>query len=273
MNKNSIKNFLRKVSHFNLVFIPTDPYISTKSYKISPIKVLAFVIIYSLIIFFAGFYIITLLNLNTLLLPESYLISKNQEEIRKLNEKIIYLANEVEKLQINNIKLKTIFEKQDSINQKKSSNDTIKNKSQGNILFAFKSFLKFLFSENQQQIIFIKPAEGIISNHFNPAKGHFGIDISANENTPIFAAANGYISFAGYTPEYGNEIIIIHQSDFLTKYKHCSVLIKKPGERVKQGELIALMGNTGLKSHGSHLHFEIWHKGKPVNPENYLLNF
>jgi murein DD-endopeptidase MepM/ murein hydrolase activator NlpD len=215
---------------------------------------------------------ITFLDLHTFFLPESYYLSKNEEEMRKLNEKIIYLANEVEKLQIVNIKLKSIFEKQDSLNQLKINKDTVSKQKQGNILLAFYMLLDKL-RNYQQQIIFIKPVDGVISNVFNAAKGHFGIDISAKENTPIYAAANGYISFAGYTPEYGNEIIIIHQNDFITKYKHCAVLVKSTGERVIQGELIALVGNTGMKSKGSHLHFEIWYKGKPVNPENYLLNF
>lgn len=273
MNKSKLKNFFRKISHFNLVLIPTDPYISTKSYKISSVRVLVLILFYSLILSISGFYAITFLKLDSLFLPESYYQSQRNEEIKKLNEKIIFLANEVEKLQINNKKLNNIFNMQDSIRQRLNEKDSLKKKSQGNIFFIIRDFIEKFFSKNQNEIIFLKPVEGILSNKFNPSEGHFGVDFSAQENTPIFASANGYISFAGFTPEYGNEIIIVHQSDFLTKYKHCSVLIKKAGDRVKQGELIALVGNTGIKSHGSHLHFEIWRNGKPVNPENYLLNF
>jgi len=273
MKNSSLKNFFRRISHFNLVLIPTDPYISTKSYKISSLRVISIVLIYSIVLFLAGFYVITFMNLNKLLIPESYYQATQNEEIRKLNEKIIYLANEVEKLQITNIKLKNIFNKQDSLNRQSNSNDSLKKRVQGNIFLVVSDLINKFFTSGQVEIIFKKPVEGIISNKFNPAQGHFGIDFSAKENTPIFAAANGFISFAGFTPEYGNEIIIVHQSNFITKYKHCSVLIKKAGERIKQGELIALVGNTGIKSHGSHLHFEIWKNGKPVNPENYLLNF
>lgn len=273
MNKESIKNFFRKISHFNVVLIPTNPYISTKSYKITPLRVFLIVLFYSMFVFFAGFYLITFLNINTLLLPESFIASKNKEEIKILNEKIIYLAKEVEKLQIVNNKLKNIFNKQDSLYQNQNFNDTLRKKGQGNILHIVISLInKFLISI-QQEIIFIKPVEGILSNKFNPEKGHFGVDFSNKENTPIFASANGYVGFAGFTPEYGYEIILIHESDFITKYKHCAVLLKKAGDKVKQGELIALVGNTGLKSHGNHLHFEIWLKGKPVNPEKFLLNF
>lgn len=273
MDKSTIKKFFNKISHFNVVLIPTNPNISPKSYKISSLKIILLVFLYSLIMFLAGFYIITILNLNTLLLPESYIAAKNKKEIRILNEKILYLAKEVEKLQINNKKLKNIFEKQDSLNRIQRDNDTVKKQVQGNIFYIFNALIEKFLSKNLQEIIFRKPIEGILSNKFNPSKGHFGIDFSVKENTPIFASANGYVSFAGFTPEYGNEIIIVHQSDFITKYKHCAVLLKKAGDIVKQGEIIALSGNTGLKSHGSHLHFEIWQKGKPVNPENYLVNF
>ncbi len=273
MSKSSLKNFFRKISHFNLVLIPTDPYISTKSYRISALRIFFIVFVYSLILFLSGFYGITLLKLDSVFLPESYYQSRKNEEIKKLNEKIIYLAREVEKLQINNNKLRNIFNKQDSINQNSNKNDSLKKNIRGNILYVIKDFIKKFFLKSQDEIIFKRPVEGILSNKFNPTQGHFGIDFSAKENTPIFASANGYVSFAGFTPKYGNEIIIVHQSNFLTKYKHCSVLIKKAGDRVKQGELIALVGNTGLKSHGNHLHFEIWLNGKPVNPENYLLNF
>ncbi len=273
INKSILKNFFRKISHFNLVLIPTDPYISTKSYKISPVKIFVLILIYSLVLSISGFYAITFLKLNSIFLPESYYQSQRNEEIKKLNEKIIFLANEIEKLQISNNKLKNIFNKQDSILQKSNEKDSVKKKIAGNILFIIRELIDKFLTKIQDEIIFIKPVEGILSNKFDPSKGHFGVDFSAKENTPIFASANGYISFAGFTPEYGFEIIIVHQSDFITKYKHCSILIKKAGDKVKQGELIALVGNTGVKSHGSHLHFEIWQNGKPVNPENYLLNF
>ncbi len=273
MSKSYIKNFLRKISHFNVVLVPTEPYISTKSYKISSFKIIAFVLIYSIIISLVVFYAINFLKLNSVFLPESYYHSERDDEIKKLNEKIIFLAKEVEKLQVSNNKLRNIFNKQDSINQKSNTKDSLKKKIQGNIYSVIREFIDKFLVRLQNEPIFRKPVEGILSNKFNPAQGHFGVDFSAKENTPIFASANGYISFAGFTPEYGNEIIIVHQSDFVTKYKHCSVLVKKIGESVKQGELIALVGNTGMKSHGSHLHFEIWRNGKPVNPENYLLNF
>ncbi len=273
MDKNSIKRFINSIRHFNLVIIPNDPNVSTKNYKLSSLKVFIILFIYSITIFLGGFYFLTIFKFNDILLPESYIQSLNREEIRLLNEKIIKLATELEELQIRNRKLKTLFEKQDSLKKLNKDENQINKKPSGSIYLAFKKFLRKFFNSYQEEIIFIKPVEGILSNKFDPAKGHLGIDFSAKENTPIYASANGYVSFAGFSPEYGYEIILVHSNNFLTKYKHCSVLLKKEGDKVIQGELIALVGNTGLKSHGHHLHFEIWKNGKPVNPENFLLKF
>ena len=93
------------------------------------------------------------------------------------------------------------------------------------------------------------------------------------ENSPVFASAGGYIVFADYTPNYGYSIIINHQENYVTKYLHCSTLLKKNGDIVRQGELIALSGNSGSESTGPHLHFEIWKDGKPINPSEVLIKF
>jgi murein DD-endopeptidase MepM/ murein hydrolase activator NlpD len=68
-------------------------------------------------------------------------------------------------------------------------------------------------------------------------------------------------------------IIIVHPDDYITVYKHCSLLIKKERERVLQGELIALSGNTGEITTGPHLHFEVWKNGKPIDPKEILINY
>jgi len=66
-------------------------------------------------------------------------------------------------------------------------------------------------------------------------------------------------------------IIINHSDEFVTLYKHCSATLKRARENIRQGEIIALSGNTG-ESTGPHLHFEIWKKGVPQDPKEYLFN-
>jgi murein DD-endopeptidase MepM/ murein hydrolase activator NlpD len=82
--------------------------------------------------------------------------------------------------------------------------------------------------------------------------------------------ADGTVIFAGWTPDTGNVIILEHGKGFISVYKHNSVLHKQEGGFVNSGEVIAASGNTGEFSTGAHLHFELWHNGQPVNPENYI---
>lgn len=271
------KKNLKKITEYSVVLVPHDPSKSTKTLKLSLTKIAVLFIIYSLVVFFAGFYLITASSFSRYIAPESfYQNSEEQLQLKMLNERIIQLADEIQKLKSSNQRLRNILSQQDTLNSsEKNQNEkqnNIRKNSGGNVFAVFLNFIeKYFFM--QSRIIFIKPTDGYISRRFDPENGHYGIDFATSENNPIFASAGGYISFAGYTPEYGYTIIINHSDDYLTRYMHCAILIKKQGEKVQQGELIALAGNTGTRTTGTHLHFEIWFRGKPVNPEEYILNF
>ncbi len=116
------------------------------------------------------------------------------------------------------------------------------------------------------------PVNGFITRDYEPEKYHFGIDIANKQGTPVFAAANGTVVFANWTYEDGFMVMIIHEYGILTVYKHNYSLLKDVGNIVKRGEVIALLGNTGVKSSGPHLHFEVWKNGVVQNPSHYLLN-
>lgn len=117
---------------------------------------------------------------------------------------------------------------------------------------------------------FYIPANGVISQSFNPAKNHNGVDISTAGDEPVKASLEGTILFAGYTTDGGYELHVQHAHNLVTVYKHNSYLFKQTGARVRAGETIAIAGNTGAQSGGTHLHFEIWDNGVPVNPEEYV---
>lgn len=118
----------------------------------------------------------------------------------------------------------------------------------------------------------ILPTEGYITRGYLPEQHHFGLDIAGKIGTPVEAAADGYVVFAGWTNEDGYVVILSHADGFLTFYKHNQSLLKSANMFVKRGEPIALLGNSGRTSSGPHLHFEIWKDGTPVNPSSYLLN-
>ncbi len=121
-----------------------------------------------------------------------------------------------------------------------------------------------------EQIYFVPPLRGEISAPYMPEKRHFGVDIIAPKNTPVKSVLDGYVIASDWTLETGNTIGIQHANNIVTFYKHNSMLLKKVGDRVKAGEAVAIIGNTGELTDGPHLHFELWHRGKPVNPEDFI---
>lgn len=119
-------------------------------------------------------------------------------------------------------------------------------------------------------LIFYRPLRGVMSAGFNPEKRHFGIDLTASPNESILATLDGTVIMAAYTAEWGYVIQIQHPQNFISVYKHCGSLMKREGEQVKGGEVIALVGKSTEDGNQPHLHFELWHKGNPTNPENTL---
>ncbi len=120
------------------------------------------------------------------------------------------------------------------------------------------------------QIHFFVPVKGVVSNKFDSGKDHFGIDLVSKPNAIISAVLKGTIIFSGWTLETGYVIYIQHESDLISVYKHNAELFKNAGDKVKAGEAIAIIGNTGELSTGPHLHFELWHNGNALNPEQYI---
>ncbi len=121
-----------------------------------------------------------------------------------------------------------------------------------------------------ENMVFVAPVSGEISQGYNAEKRHYGLDITAPKNTAIKAAADGFVISADWTLETGNTIAVQHNNNVVTFYKHNTSNLKRTGDRVKAGEAIAIIGSTGEQSSGPHLHFELWYNGKPVNPQEYL---
>ena len=105
---------------------------------------------------------------------------------------------------------------------------------------------------------------------FDQKTKHYAVDLVAPRGTPVKAIANGTVLFAEWTTETGYVIILEHQEGITSVYKHNGSLSKVQGDMVKAGEVIGSIGNTGELTTGPHLHFELWRKGKPVDPQNYI---
>ena len=120
-------------------------------------------------------------------------------------------------------------------------------------------------------LIFYRPTRGMITDKFDADRKHYGTDIAANPGESVLATLDGTVILSTYTAETGYVIEVQHNQDFISVYKHCSSLLKREGDTVQAGEAIALVGNSGQLTTGPHLHFELWHKGRAVNPEQYIV--
>ena len=121
-----------------------------------------------------------------------------------------------------------------------------------------------------EMMFFFPPMKGLISNKFGDKDEHFGVDILAAEGTRVSSILDGTVIFSEWTVETGYVIEVQHDNQLVSLYKHNGKLLKRTGQRVTAGEAIAIVGNSGELTTGTHLHFELWYSGVPLNPENYI---
>ncbi|RYH76215.1 M23 family metallopeptidase [Flavobacteriaceae bacterium 144Ye] len=118
--------------------------------------------------------------------------------------------------------------------------------------------------------VLFPPVNGTISEEYNVKDKHYAVDIVVAKDTPVKSTADGTVIFAEWTAETGYVVIIEHTYELISVYKHNASITKQQGDLVKAGEVIAMAGNTGQFTTGPHLHFELWNRGYPVNPTNFI---
>lgn len=124
--------------------------------------------------------------------------------------------------------------------------------------------------EQIEGLHFFTPLKGVVTEEYNLAIGHPYLDIAAEENSTVSAVLKGTVIYAGWDDENGFVIQIQHDNNLVSVYKHNSRLLKKVRDKVTAGTPISLVGNTGTLSTAPHLHFELWHKGEPIDPSQYI---
>jgi len=140
---------------------------------------------------------------------------------------------------------------------------------------------KAIFSSNVQvttsnrtvdlyKINFYPPIKGVISNKYDPSKGHYGVDVVSKPNASVAAIESGVVIAAYWSLNVGYSIHIQHYNNVVSVYKHLTNVLVKQGDKVRSGQPIAFIGNTGELSSGTHLHFEMWYAGKCLDPTKYI---
>jgi len=121
---------------------------------------------------------------------------------------------------------------------------------------------------NEYGLFFFAPVKGTISQKMSP--NHLAVDIVTKPNEPVKSILDGQVIFSEYSKSSGYTLIIFHNAQFISVYKHLQTSNKKAGERVKVGEAVGVVGNTGENSTGPHLHFELIFEGRYVNPIDFI---
>lgn len=286
MDLKTIKN----ISESDILIIPSVTNTSSVTKKFNAGRVLILFLIYTIVVGLLGFVVISVSPLRYVIFPnDAPLTQADMQKVELLNKRVLFLARELEDLKTTNQRLKDAIILGDSslidslkLNKPDGQNKKISNNELGGNLFYIVSKIfsnrredssKIDEGSSEKSIFFEKPVEGFISRGFDPDRGHMGIDFVVKQGTPVYASANGYVIFSDYGEKDGYTMIIGHSENYITVYKHCSVLLKKERDTVLQGEPIALSGNSGETSTGPHLHFEIWKNGQPVDPEKILIKY
>ncbi|PLX08035.1 MAG: peptidase M23 [Marinilabiliales bacterium] len=124
--------------------------------------------------------------------------------------------------------------------------------------------------KTQDKIHFYSPVKGIVTSHFDISNNHYGTDIASAQDEVVHAAHDGTVILSSWTVETGYILQIQNEANFVSVYKHLHKIMVEQGRHVNAGDPIAIVGNSGELTTGPHLHFELWHKGIPLNAEEYL---
>ena len=210
---------------------------------------------------------------------------------KKANEELIRLSNSIDSLiyesQIKDQYIENIMiilsGGENEFLEKKSEENKLELQDLTNDYSAVDSFFRQEFESNlsfseiirstdsDQNLLLMSPVEsGVVSSFYDPSKSHFGIDITCKEEEPIKSVLDGTVLMSSWTKDSGYVISIIHPNNLISVYKHNSKVFVEPGEIVKTGDVISIIGNTGELSTGPHLHFELWLNGKSINPSEFI---
>ncbi len=271
----------------SIYIIPNLPSKEMQRYKLSLLRLIGYATLYTLTITLVVFLLLTFTPLRKAIFwVDNPQIQAQNRKIVDLERQVALLSRELSKFAKLDERLKyaIILAGTDSLDSSSAVYDSlrsekIKNRLDGgSILFIGKKFIERFFSNDSEKSIksngffLLSPVKKtLIVKEFEPNNAHFGIDFAVKPNSEIYAPASGFIIFSGYTAVDGNVMIIQHKNNFRTVLKHCNVLLKKTGDKVYTGELIALSGNSGINTTGPHLHLELWQGDRILNPKNYLI--
>ena len=123
-----------------------------------------------------------------------------------------------------------------------------------------------------QELNLYRPTSGVVIRSFSPQEKHYGVDIAENPGESVLAIHGGTVVMSDYTAKEGYTIAIQHRENLVSIYRNCRQLLKEVGDKVVAGEVIATLSNSSDKEGETkpYLHFELWHRGKALDPNIYI---
>jgi len=281
--KKSKKEIIRDKLTFKYRFVVLneDTFEERFSFKLNRLNAFVFGSIFSVLLIVLTILFITMTPLKEYI--QGYSSSELQKETTNLSYKVDSLnqALSVNDLYIENIQqvlkgeIKRVTFDKDSVLRQLQIDEIDFAPSAVDSLFReeveqMDRFSVFQQAKKSSDIVFSSPIKGEITQEYDDQEKHFAVDIAVDQDTPVKAVADGTIIFRGFTADTGYVIVIEHPQGFISVYKHNASIYREQGELVKTGEVIASAGSTGAFSTSTHLHFELWSDGYPVNPTNYI---
>ena len=277
------KNLSGLKSRYKLVFLNEDTFEERATFNLRPLNIFVT----------AGLTIILLIVLTTLLIAftglreyipgypdvkmkrQLFTLMQRSDSMQlALNARDLYIEN-IRNIVNGNLKTDSLEKKPagiakvENVRLKKSKEDSLlRNEIEGSDKFTLSA--NSSASSGISSFLFFPPVKGMVTNRFNAVGKHYGIDLAGTPNEAVKATLDGTIVLANFTSETGWVIGIQHGNNLFSFYKHNSSLLKKAGDYVKAGDVIAIIGNSGELSTGPHLHFELWSNGSALDPQKYI---
>ena len=267
-----------KTKH-KLSFTDESTYDEKWSFNLSRLNIWSLLFLYSFLLILGVFVVIRFTPVKSLFLDNA--------DLHELNEKLVENSEAIDSLQfkikshnsyLNNFKKIISGESLDEF--KIDSTNTMPENYKPNFTKTPADSILRTQIENENIVekskpsenigFFMSPVNGIISHSFNKKEKHFGVDVVTQKDEPIKAALDGVVIFSNWTSTEGNVIILQHQGNYISAYKHCSVLLKELGDPIQIGDPIGIVGNSGKYTSGPHLHFEIWQNNTPLDPQEFI---
>lgn len=276
------KRFRKKLLHkYRLVILNEETFEERFSFKLNRLNVFVFSTLFALVLILTTTLIIAFTPLReyipgyssiTLKRKTSVLAYKTDslQKIIDLNEQYLssirkVLTGDVKTVNFNKDSIIELAKIDPSVLVRTSRKDSVLREK-----VAQEDRYNPLIGNREQQYTLYAPVKGTISSAYDSKTKHYAVDIVTTKDAPVKAVADGTVIFAEWTAQTGNVIILKHNNNLISVYKHNAMLTKGQGERVRAGEVIATVGSTGELTTGPHLHFELWRDGIPVNPASYI---